>query len=92
MTKNIIVETCKDFDEYLNRYPDKEEFFDECVREKLTSIYEKDNRQFSTLLADLDKYINLNNYNQVKTCVRKLLKLLNSNTQTLIDVLGRLYK
>ena len=85
--KPLILMCCDRLEAAITDETDSEKFFDMCVQEKLTIIYEKENKDFDDLLNKLEVYVDYNNVEQVKKCVVKLLRLLSKNRKSLIKTL-----
>lgn len=90
MGDDIIVISCKRLLEEITSPVDRKEFFDICVWERMANLYERENEEYDELLGKLEMNIDYCQYNQVKVCVRKLLRLLSKNRRSLIQNIERL--
>lgn len=81
-------------DEIENRFKlkrDASELLRQCAKERLTTIYEQENKEFDYLLNKLDRSLDYSAYTDVKRCVTRLLRLMRSNRKTLIRTLKELF-
>ena len=88
MANSFFVSICKDLQESLEK-GSKEQVMNECIRNKMISIYEKNNEEFDSLLQKLEYGVNYNEAAQVKKCVTGLLRLLNTNSKSLMETLKK---
>ena len=87
---SVILDACKDIMTVVNDKRTKQEVLEDCAKEKMVKIFDQENAEFDSLLNKLETSINYNEYNQVKSCVTKLLRLLSKNRKQLIKNIGRL--
>ncbi len=87
---SVIFDACKDIMTVVNDKRTKQEVLEDCAKEKMVKIFDQENAEFDSLLNKLETSINYNEYNQVKSCVTKLLRLLSKNRKQLIKNIGRL--
>lgn len=87
---SVILDACKDIMTVVNDKRTKQEVLEDCAKEKMVKIFDQENAEFDFLLNKLETSINYNEYNQVKSCVTKLLRLLSKNRKQLIKNIGRL--
>ena len=87
---SVILDACKDIMTVVNDKRTKQEVLEDCAKEKMVKIFDQENAEFDSLLNKLETSINYNEYNQVKFCVTKLLRLLSKNRKQLIKNIGRL--
>ena len=85
-----ILDACKDILSVVNDKRTKDQVLESCAREKMIKVFEEENYEFDSLLNKLEVSIDYNEYNQVKLCVTKLLRLLSKNRKQLIKNIGRL--
>lgn len=90
MGSDIILQSCLTLVTEITNPMDREEFFNRCVWDRMATIYEKENQEYDELINKLEVNIDYHQYNQVKVCVRKLLKLLSRNRKSLISSMERL--
>ena len=69
---------------------DRKEFFDRCVWDRMSSIYEKEDNEYDELISKLEMNIDYHQYNQVKVCTRKLMRIISRNRKHLIATIERL--
>lgn len=67
------------------------ELLSQCAKERLTAIYEQENKEFDYLLNKLDRSLDYSAYTDVKRCVTRLLRLTRSNRKMLIRTLKELF-
>lgn len=87
---SVIFDACKDIMTVVNDKRTKQEVLEDCAKEKMVKIFDQENAEFDSLLNKLETSIDYNEYNQVKSCVTKLLRLLSKNRKQLIKNIGRL--
>ena len=87
---SIISDACADIMSVVNDNRTKQEVLEDCAKEKMVKIFDQENAEFDSLLNKLEISIDYNEYNQVKLCVTKLLRLLSKNRKQLIKNIGRL--
>ena len=87
---NTIIDACNDIMSVVNDNRTKQEVLEDCAKEKMIKIFDQENAEFDSLLNKLEISIDYNEYNQVKSCVTKLLRLLSKNRKQLIKNIGRL--
>ena len=87
---NTIIDACNDIMSVVNDNRTKQEVLEYCAKEKMIKIFDQENAEFDSLLNKLEISIDYNEYNQVKSCVTKLLRLLSKNRKQLIKNIGRL--
>ena len=85
-----ILDACKDILSVVNDKRTKDQVLESCAREEMIKVFEEENYEFDSLLNKLEVSIDYNEYNQVKLCVTKLLRLLSKNRKQLIKNIGRL--
>lgn len=89
--KSVILSSCEQLENRLHNCTDKSDLLSSCARGKMIKLYKQENEEFDKLLDTLDRSIDYQSYSDVKKCVTKLLKLLQSNRKTLIRTLRRIY-
>lgn len=87
---SVIFDACKDIMTVVNDKRTNQEVLEDCAKEKMVKIFDQENAEFDSLLNKLETSIDYNEYNQVKSCVTKLLRLLSKNRKQLIKNIGRL--
>ena len=90
MDSNIILESCKQLLNEISDSTDRKEFFDKCVWDRMSTIYEKEDTEYDDLIGKLEMNIDYHQYNQVKVCIRKLMKIISKNRKHLIATIERL--
>lgn len=68
---------------------DKETLMTNCIREKLSTIYARENAEFDEMLDKLDRYIDYNSETQVRKCINRITKLLSRHRKQLFKVLRK---
>lgn len=87
---SVILDACKDIMTVVNDKRTKQKVLEDCTKDKMVKIFDQENAEFDSLLNKLETSIDYNEYNQVKSCVTKLLRLLSKNRKQLIKNIGRL--
>ena len=87
---SVMFDACKEIMTVVNDKRTKQEVLEDCAKEKMVKIFDQENAEFDSLLNKLETSIDYNEYNQVKSCVTKLLRLLSKNRKQLIKNIGRL--
>lgn len=90
MDSNIILESCMELFNNITDNMDRKEFFDRCVWDRMSSIYEKEDNEYDELISKLEMNIDYHQYNQVKVCIRKLMRIISRNRKHLIATIERL--
>ena len=85
----ILKDCCDDLMNTVVNGKSKEELMEQCVREKLMQIYERENAEFDEMIDKLERFIDYNSVSQVKYCIKRIKKLLSSNRKQLYKVLRR---
>lgn len=88
--KPIIIASCDRLEKRINNPISKQDFFNSCVQKKLSFIYKRENDDFDSVLHKLEVYVDCDDFEQVKKCVVKLLRLLSKNRKTLLRTLKEL--
>lgn len=87
---SAIIDGCVDILKVVNDTRTPEQIFDDYVKDKMMKVYYSEDSEYNSLLSKLEANINSLEYNQVKVCITKILRLLNRNRQVLIHNLERL--
>lgn len=87
---SVIIDGCVDILKIANDNREPDQIFDDYAREKMMKVYYSEDSEYNSLLSKLEANINSLEYNQVKVCITKILRLLNRNRQVLIHNLERL--
>jgi hypothetical protein len=87
---SVILDACRDIMTVVNDKRTKQKVLEDCAKDKMVRIFDQENAEFDSLLNKLETSIDYNEYNQVKSCVTKLLRLLSKNRKQLIKNIGRL--
>jgi hypothetical protein len=90
MDSNIILESCTRLFSEITDNVDRKEFFDRCVWDRMSTIYEKEDSEYDDLIGKLEVNIDYHQYNQVKVCIRKLMRIISRNRKHLITTIERL--
>ena len=90
MADSVIIDACNDILSVVSDDRTKEEILADCARDKMMHIFDEENKEFDSLLRKLEINLDYNEYNQVKICVTKLLKLLSKNRKQLFSNIERL--
>lgn len=86
----VIDEICADLSSIVSSNECRDDIINRCARDRLLNIYTQENEEFDNMINKIEENINYNNYNGVKRCVSRLLKLMTSNRKTLLNTLERL--
>jgi hypothetical protein len=88
---SVISDSCKDLLEIVNDKRTRDQVFDECARNKMIRVYEREDEEYDKLLRTLEVNIDSCEFNQVRICITKILRLLNRNRKVLLSTIERLW-
>lgn len=88
----MVIDVCDDMLEFLytTKNMTDDQFFDICVREKTSSLLERNGQQFNDLLNKLDSGIDYSDSTQVKKCITKLIRMSSRNRANFRSILRRM--
>ena len=86
----IIEDACRDILDIVNDRRTDTQVFNDVARDRLFTIYNKEDKEFNDLLDRLEVSVDYNEISQVKKCVTKILSLLSKNRKILVKTLRRI--
>lgn len=86
---STISKVCDDIEDRIKLNRDPEALLRQCAKERLVTVYNQENTEFDNLLKRLDRSIDYSAYSDVKKCVTRLLRLMQSNRKTLVKTLRK---
>lgn len=89
---NIIISSCNKLQHYLYEDISKEDFFQQCVEDRLLAIYYREDKEFDSMISKLESSIDFDDFYGVKRCVVKIAKALSRNRNKLISTIERIVK